>query len=93
MSDQPKIDLDDITRCPASIACESCANTTDDVHVVTVDSIVGVFCISACNECCADPLPTFSPVAAAQRVITHCEHLGIDLDQMATARESEERTS
>ena len=76
-------DLDDTTRCPAATWCESC-NRTGDLYVVTADSgMGGVLCMTLCGECCERPLPQFGVLEAATRVAEHCEHLGIDLDQMA----------
>ena len=78
-------DLDDTTRCPVATWCESC-NRTEDLYVVTADSgMGGVFCMTLCGECCERPLPQFGVLEATTRVAEHCEHLGIDLDQMADA--------
>jgi len=79
------VDVDDTARCPVATWCESCSRI-GDLYVVTADSgMGGVFCMTLCGECCERPLPQFGVLEATTRVAEHCEHLGIDLDQMADA--------
>jgi hypothetical protein len=60
-----------------------------DLYVVTADSgMAGVLCLTLCGECCTRPLPAFGVLDAVTRVLEHCEHLGIDVDQMAVLAES-----
>ena len=81
------IDLDDTTRCPAEPCCETCG-AVDDLDVGTADTPVGVLCLTLCGSCAeAGDLPRFpSWSAAVRRVLVHCEHLDVDLDQAARAR-------
>jgi hypothetical protein len=44
--------------------------------------------MTLCGECRTRPLPAFGVLEAATRVAEHCEHLGIDLDQMSVLAES-----
>ncbi len=94
-------DVDDTTRCPVATSCESCdrpgvpcweeRGSSDEsvLWVLTADSgMGGVFCMTLCGECCERPLPSFGVLEAATRVADHCEHLGINLDEMARLVES-----
>jgi hypothetical protein len=53
--------------------------------VATYQTQVGVFCATVCDRCvtAGNPPPVRSWLQAFERVGAHCEHLGIDLDQMA----------
>jgi hypothetical protein len=79
--------LDDTSNCPKLPKCEGCGSD-DDVAVATVDYGFGVMCVTLC-EPCTDDLPRFNVMTAAKRGIMHCEHLGIDLDEMARLRHEE----
>jgi hypothetical protein len=71
-------------RCPAARRCEACG-ATRQLEVATYQTPVGVFCATACGSCIdqATAPPVRSWAEAIERVGTHCEHLGIDVDQMA----------
>lgn len=85
------IDLDNTDRCPTGPACAGCGAGAGagagDLVVVTADSgMSGVLCLTLCPVCIdAEQTRPMVPVAAALAVAAHCEHLGIDLDQMAKA--------
>ncbi len=94
------VDVDDTSRCPVATLCESCARPGvpcweergSDESVLWVLSAAsgmgGVFCMTLCGECCDLPLPSFGALEAATRVADHCEHLEINLDEMALLVES-----
>ena len=77
-------------RCPCGDRCEVCAGTRD-LDVATYDTPVGVFCATVCGPCIdqAKAPPVRGWAQACERVAAHCEHLGIDLDQMAAIRHAE----
>jgi hypothetical protein len=91
------VDLDDTTHCPIAGRCEHCGRVAGELGVATLGTPLGVYCATLC-EACADPgalgrppPPQMSWGEAAQRVGEHCEHLGIDLDQMAEALQAGHR--
>jgi len=59
--------------------------------VATYQTPVGVFCATLCRACVAagTPPPVRSWAQAAWRVAAHCQHLGIDLDQMGALLHAE----
>jgi hypothetical protein len=72
------------TACPRAGRCEACG-TSRALDVATYQTPVGVFCATVCRRCVAAgnaPLVR-SWGQACERVGAHCQHLGIDLDQMA----------
>jgi hypothetical protein len=71
-------------HCPRARRCEACG-ATRLLKVATYQTPVGVFCATVCDRCMAagNPPPVRSWPGAVERVAGHCEHLGIDLDQMA----------
>jgi hypothetical protein len=71
-------------RCPRAGRCEACG-ATRQLEVVTYQTQVGVFCATVCDPCvdAGKAPPVRSWLQAFERVGAHCEHLGIDLDQMA----------
>jgi hypothetical protein len=78
------------TACPVADACSICTGS-EGLDVATYDTPLGVFCATVCARC-ADvrkPPVLLSWGRAAELVAGHCDHLGIDLDQMATIRCSE----
>lgn len=87
------INLDDTRRCPSTSTCETCSTAREGLAVVTVDTSVGVFCMTTCRACNEGQedgeVGRFPLVTATLRVLEHCEHLGIDVDQMAAARRSD----
>jgi hypothetical protein len=70
-------------RCPRAGRCEACG-ATRQADVATYQIPVGVFCATVCDTCVAAGIspPVRSWLEAFERVAAHCEHLGIDLDQM-----------
>lgn len=88
------VDLDDTGRCPTDSACAGCGVPAGEgvgggLVVVTAGTGVGVVCLSLCPACCeAGRVPRMAVVTAALAAVEHCEHLGIDLDQMAAVMES-----
>lgn len=82
--------LDDISRCPAADSCESCGSG-EDLDVATVDTPVGVYCLTLCGECAEDGrLPKSAGWSHAINLVwAHCSHLGISPDQAADIRERE----
>ena len=81
-----KVDLDDVSRCPRGHRCESCGTEHDDLEVRTADTPLGVLCVTLCPRCAAASSPPPVAIGTAVRLVAqHCEHLGIDVDQMAAA--------
>jgi hypothetical protein len=76
--------LGPVARCPLAARCEACGND-QDLDVATYQTPVGVFCATVCWPCvdAGNPPPIRSWGQACERVGEHCQHLGIDLDQMA----------
>jgi hypothetical protein len=70
-------------RCPRAGRCEACG-ATRQLEVATYQTQVGVFCATVCYLCvdAGNPPPVCSWLEAFERVGAHCEHLGIDLDQI-----------
>jgi hypothetical protein len=80
-------DVDDTTGCPTRERCGSCSGTRD-LAVCTVDTAVGVYCLTLCADCIHGqrvPEPA-SWADAIERVLDHCDHLGVTVDQMAALR-------
>jgi hypothetical protein len=78
-------------RCPLADACEACASTRE-LDVATYATPVGVFCATVCGPCieAGKAPPVHGWAQAVERVGAHCEHLGIDVDQMAALRHAQE---
>jgi hypothetical protein len=78
------------TRCPRDDRCEVCGGARDP-QVATYQTPVGVFCATVCRPCVAvGPAPPVrSWSQAIWRVGAHCQHLGIDVDQMAALLHAE----
>jgi hypothetical protein len=76
--------------CPLGRCCEACGGG-QRLEVATYRTPVGVFCATACWPCVVigNPPPVRSWGQAARRVGAHCQHLGIDLDQMAALLDAE----
>lgn len=81
-----RIDLDDTSGCPVGGSrCESCGAERDDLRVETATlGRLGVACFLLCPRCGDSGVVPNVAVGTAMRFVgQHCEHLGIDLDQMA----------
>ena len=50
---------------------------------------MGIMCVALCEPCEEGELPKLNIRSAAIRIGMHCEHLGIDLDQMADMMRAE----
>ncbi len=82
-------DLDDTSRCPLGDRCESCG-TTEQLEPATLDTSLGVYCTTLCIPCGENgKLPRLTIPGTALRVLDHCQHLGIDLDEAAALRAEE----
>lgn len=79
--------LDDIERCPMDDHCSICGGTTRLAITATYETDLGVFCATLCGLCISAgfAMPSLPALTVANRVAKHCEHLGIDLDEMAVA--------
>jgi hypothetical protein len=79
------VDLDDTTFCPRRPQCEGCGAVRQLDAVTAAAGSLGVLCLTLCPSC----LPPRMPLpASAAGVAEHCEHLGIDLDEMVEAMEA-----
>jgi outer membrane murein-binding lipoprotein Lpp len=77
-------------RCPCAGCCEACG-AASALEVAIYETPVGVFCATVCGSCVAAGTapPVRSWGQAVWRVGAHCEHLGIDVDQMAALLQAE----
>jgi hypothetical protein len=71
-------------RCPRAGWCEACGGARG-LDLAAYETPVGVFCATVCDRCvtAGNPPPVRSWPGAVERVGARCEHLGIDVDQMA----------
>jgi hypothetical protein len=74
------VDVDDTSRCPLGVRCESCGTERDDLTIATSCTDLGALCLTACPTCAAaisrgTPLPV-SVATAARLVAQHSRHLG-----------------
>jgi hypothetical protein len=85
-----EVNLDDTTNCPRGDEYCVC-DATDDLAVAIFATSLGVFCDTLCGECAHAAKAPHIPSAtmAIFLVMTHCEHLGITIDEMATALNAE----
>jgi hypothetical protein len=78
-----RVNIDDTSRCPHVDLCQTCGQRRD-LALSTVQTPLGVCCTTLCRQCTElGLLPRWSAAQAARWVGEHCEHLGIDLDDMA----------
>jgi hypothetical protein len=86
----PGDQLGPVARCPLAARCEVCG-AARQLAVATYRTPVGVFCATVCGPCLAagNPPPVRSWGQACQWVGEHCQHLGIDLDQMGALLQAE----
>jgi hypothetical protein len=77
-------------RCPRAARCQACG-AARQLDVATYQTPVGVLCATVCRSCvAAGSAPSIrSWGQACERVGVHCQHLGIDLDQMAALLHAE----
>jgi hypothetical protein len=70
-------------RCPRGGRCEACGRARS-LNLATYETPAGVFCATVCDPCvnARNAPPMRSWLEAFERVWAHCEHLGMDLDQM-----------
>lgn len=82
--------VDDTDNCPLLDHCATCGST-DELAVATIETPVGVYCTTLCGDCGEDARVNRPPgwAAAMDLVARHCEHLGVDLDEMAALLETE----
>jgi hypothetical protein len=81
-------------HCPRTGCCEACG-TTRDLDVATYQTPVGVICATVCGRCLAAGTapPVHSWGHAVWRVGAHCQHLGIDLEQMGAIPHAEQEAT
>lgn len=84
--------LNDTSNCPREQACSQChrGETTVQLAVAILQTPVGVFCCTLCEDC--EPLTRGGRLSwgqAIDRVGAHAQHLGIDVDQMARLMDQE----
>lgn len=78
-----------VDACPLADGCMVCGSALDLARE-TVETPVGVCCITRCEDCADDEkLPKLSLPQAVDLSGRHAVHLGIDVDQMAAAMERE----
>ena len=84
------MNLDDVSRCPLGVRCESCGTEHADLQVRTVTTPLGVMCLTLCPRCAnSGVVPPVSIGTAVRLTAQHCEHLGCDLDEMAESMEED----
>jgi hypothetical protein len=79
------VELDDTTRCPVGVRCESCGREGDDLAVSTAQlGRLAVGCLTLCPRCAGSGVVPPVAVSTAVRLVgQHAGHLGIDVDRMA----------
>jgi hypothetical protein len=83
------VDLSNTDHCPKPSECGECGGT-DRLAVATWETDLGVYCAPVCGPCLDAGHTRRRPLGAVMRaVLDHCEHLGIDFDEMATALDNE----
>jgi hypothetical protein len=77
-------------RCPHAGRCQA-GGATRELDLATYQTPVGVFCATVCTPCvdAGNAPPVRSWLQGFERVGAHCQHLGIDLDQMAALLDRE----
>jgi hypothetical protein len=81
--------LDDTSNCPIGDRCAGCGGRTQLTPAIA-DTPVGTLCLTLCPACIHHRvLPRLSVPDAVRAVMAHCEHLGIDVDEMAALRATE----
>ena len=85
------VNLDDTSRCPLGVRCEACGAERDDLDVCTVAlGRIGVACLTLCPRCAGSGVvPPVSVGTAVRLTSQHCGHLGITVDEMAAALETD----
>jgi hypothetical protein len=74
----------DTSNCPVAGRCTRCPRR-DDLTVVPLRTVAGVFCATLCALCVeAGRLPWPESVTrTADMVLDHCEHTGLSVDDAA----------
>lgn len=87
-----RVNLDHTDRCPAADRCTGCGGQ-DGLGVATITTPVGVYCTTMCEACreVSNIRRVGSWTEAIGLVGAHCEHLGIDVDQMGAEIEQQQR--
>ncbi|OZM79921.1 hypothetical protein [Pseudonocardia sp. MH-G8] len=81
--------LDDTTNCPIADRCAGCGSRTRLTPAIA-DTPVGTLCLTVCPACIRHHVPPrLSVPQAVYAAVAHCEHLGIDADEMAALRAAE----
>jgi hypothetical protein len=84
------VDLFDTSDCPTGRECAGCGRARGALRLSTLDTPVGVLCLTFCRDCRKDErLPSMSWPQAVYAVWEHCDHLGITADEMAELVEAE----
>lgn len=80
------VDVDDVSACPLAARCEACGAAAD-LDAATVGTPVGVYCATLCGPCFDKGRGPrrLGWGATTERVLAHCGHLGIDVEQMTAA--------
>lgn len=83
--------LNDTSRCPRGVRCESCGTEHARLAVRTVRlDRLGVACMTLCPACAgSSELPRVGVGTAVRLTLQHCEHLGITADEAAAAMEED----
>jgi hypothetical protein len=85
------VNLDDTSSCPMGVRCESCGVERSNLRVCTATlRRIGVACLTLCPRCAGSGVvPPVSVATAVRLTAQHCLHLGITIDEMAVALESD----
>jgi hypothetical protein len=69
--------------CPRIGRCQACG-TARGRAAATYQTPVGVFCATVCDWCVAagNPPPVRSWAGAVERVLAHCQHFDLDIEEM-----------
>jgi hypothetical protein len=79
-------DVFSTANCPTGHRCEACGDAVEGLVPMTVQTPLGVLCLTVCPRCGdADMAPPVAISTAMRLVAQHCAHIGCDLDEMAAA--------
>ncbi|RZQ62250.1 hypothetical protein [Amycolatopsis suaedae] len=94
-TEENPMDLDNTTNCPLGAQCQLC-HSVDNLGVATFTTPLGVLCCTVCADCVNSDIRisvALPVIVAMTYVAEHCEHLGIGIDDMASALAEEEGKS